>query len=314
MKYNLLGNTGLNISALSMGTVALGTEYGITMPDGAGRPGEREAVKLLRYAREKGINFFDTAPAYGNSEYLVGKALGDSDDCFIATKVTIPLDQKGKILSGKALKEKLTESIDNSLVALKRNFLDIVQIHNATREIVNRGEFTETLLYQHKQGKIRFLGATVYGEENAMAMIEDGHFAMLQVAYSILDQRMEKAVIPAAVKAGMGIIARSVYLKGVLSPRAQYLPEDLKSLRLAADQARRLFSSTWEKMPHYALRFALTNCNISAALVGPASIEELDVALEAQEAGPLETEIIKKAQGLGLDDDSLVNPANWSIP
>lgn len=314
MKYNLLGNTDLKISALSMGTVALGTEYGINMPGGAGKPVEREALKLLHHAREKGLNFFDTAPAYGNSEYLVGKALGNCDDCIVATKISIPLDQNGKILSGKALKERLTRSIDNSLAALKRDILDIVQIHNATREVINRGELTEALLYQQKQGKIRFLGASVYEEDNAMVLIEDGHFAMLQVAYSILDQRMEKAVIPAAVKAGVGIIARSVYLKGVLSPRAQHLPAELKPLQLAADQARRFFSSTWDEMPRYALRFALTNRNISAALVGPATIEELDVALEALEAGPLEPELAKKAQSLGLDDDGLINPANWSLP
>jgi len=110
MEYSSLGRTSLRVSKLALGTAAFGLEnYGIHEPNAPGRLSEAEAVGLVRGAVEKGINFFDTARGYGESEAVLGKALSDSGSCIIATKVGI--------------------SASGSPVALKQTVLDLSLIH-----------------------------------------------------------------------------------------------------------------------------------------------------------------------------------------
>ena len=144
MRYRQLGRTGLQVSRLALGTVSLGAAYGIPVPGEFGRPAEADAIRILEYAVDSGINLFDTAPAYGDSEQLIGKALKNRPDCCIATKIAIPLDAAGRPLGGNALRHNVVESLEASLCALQRDCLDIVQVHNATIEVIHRGELAAT--------------------------------------------------------------------------------------------------------------------------------------------------------------------------
>jgi aryl-alcohol dehydrogenase-like predicted oxidoreductase len=75
------------VSALSLGTVSLGVDYGIDAPGGFGRPDEQDAIRLVREAVDRGVTLVDTAPAYGASERIVGLAIGGDRRVLIATKV-----------------------------------------------------------------------------------------------------------------------------------------------------------------------------------------------------------------------------------
>ena len=88
MQYRTLGGTDLSVSILSIGTVELGMEYGIPVPNQSEGHDEEGAIDLLRFANHSGVNLFDTAPSYGNSEVLVGQSLGEHLNCHIATKVS----------------------------------------------------------------------------------------------------------------------------------------------------------------------------------------------------------------------------------
>src|SRR3972149_11222385 len=90
MEYRVLGKTGLKVSAIGIGTVSLGVDYGIEVPGGFGAPGEKGAIDLLKGCACEGINVFDTAPAYGRAEELLGKAFGNAADVGGITKVSIP--------------------------------------------------------------------------------------------------------------------------------------------------------------------------------------------------------------------------------
>ncbi|MEZ4616471.1 MAG: aldo/keto reductase [Caldilineaceae bacterium] len=90
MHYRTLGRTGLKVSALALGTVELGMDYGIGTPDHFVRPPEMAAIALVHAALDVGINFIDTARAYGESEVVLGKALrGRRDQVVLATKVNL---------------------------------------------------------------------------------------------------------------------------------------------------------------------------------------------------------------------------------
>ena len=313
MEHRILGRTNLNVSILSLGTVELGIGYGIRKPGQSERPDRSESTHLLQYAADQGVNLFDTAPDYGESEKLLGEALAYGHDCYFATKVSIP-EEDGRILTGKPLQAAINGSLEASLKALKRDWLDIVQIHNATADILEQGEIAEIMLKAKDSGKIRFLGASVYGEAAAWAVIKAGSFDTLELAYNLLDQRMADKIFPAAHQANIGVICRSALLKGALTERAEWLPEELAVLRQQAAKAVHTLAGSWQKLPQMALRFCLSSAYIATVLIGVCNREELRSALEAATAGPLAHDELMIAAGLALSEERLINPTYWPLP
>jgi aryl-alcohol dehydrogenase-like predicted oxidoreductase len=308
MEYSSLGRTGLLVSKLALGTAAFGLEnYGIHEPRERSLLWEDEAIGLVRAAVEKGINFFDTARGYGESESVLGKGLSDCASCSIATKVGISAATKGPA----ALKQTVMDSIETSLKALRRDVLDIVQVHNATQDILERGEILDILERAREVGKLKFVGASVYGEPAALAAIRSGRVDVLQIALNLLDQRMLATVLPEARKSNVGVVARSAFLKGALTDRAKLLPDGLRSLAEASDRMREALGETWELLPRTALRFCLSVPGVHSVLVGLRSLSELAAAIAAEDAGPLDSAVVRRTDLLKLNDDQLLDPSRW---
>ena len=313
MEYRALGRTDLRVSRLGMGTAALGMRYGISTPDQDDESPEIPAgLSLVREAVNKGIVFFDTAPAYGESERILGAALSSEPSCVIATKVLLP--EGASTMPSDSVESFLRRSLSESRSALGRSVLDVVQIHNAEPSIFRRKVVFDVLEDERSAGAIRFIGATTYGEEAALAAIESNAIDVLQIACSILDQRLCDRVLPAARKARIGIIARSVLLKGVLTPRANHLPKELDALRQAAARIREAFDVPWARLPRVAIRYCLGLQSVDVAIVGLRTTEELTEALAAVDEGPLSSEEMSKARTLRLEEERLLNPAHWNIP
>jgi len=314
MQSRILGITGLKVSALSIGTVSLGVNYGIDAPDQFGRPRYNEAVGLIDEAVNCGINLFDTAPNYGESERLLGTALKNHPDCLIATKVSIPRDEKKQVLSGKPLTEFIEKSIRESLEALQRKSLDIMQIHNATADVLEQGEMTENLIRLKNKGMIRCIGASVYKESEALAVLSAGCFDVLQVACSILDRRMEKKVFPEAKEKGIGILTRSALLKGALTYKAQWLPEELSELKEQVEKIKaEVTNGSWEQLQETAIRFCLSSPHIDSVLIGPRTRQELQFAIASQDKGPLSEELLKTLSAFQLQEEHFLNPSLWPV-
>lgn len=243
----------------------------------------------------------------------MGQALRSHPQCYIATKVPVPTDADGNLLNGAPLRQAVRSSLENSLRALRRDVLDIVQIHNATPEVIRRGEMADILIEARRKGKVRFLGASVYGEEAALEAIDAGCYDVLQVAYNVLDQRMARQVFPAAERADVGIIVRSALLKGALTAKAPWLPQELAELRRAAERAKNILAGAWQSLPEAALRFCLSAPQVATVLVGVRTLEELRQALAAAEAGPLSAEMLARTPALALRDEPLLNPSYWPV-
>ncbi len=296
------------MSALSLGTVALGVDYGIAAPGAFGRPVEDEAIRLVRAAVERGVTLVDTAPAYGDSERIVGRALAGRGDVIVATKVTPAAGDAAAVERG------ILDSIESSLRALGRDTLDIVQIHNATRAMIEHGAVTRALDGARRRGLVRVIGASVYGEQDAMAVIQAGDYSVLQVALNVLDQRMMQTVLPAADAAGIGVVVRSAFLKGALTSKAQWLPAPLAALREAAARARDVLAGgSWETLPDAAMRFCLSAPLVASVLTGARTQQELDAALAAEASGPLESALMADAARLAMTDERLLNPSYWPV-
>jgi aryl-alcohol dehydrogenase-like predicted oxidoreductase len=311
LQYLELGASGLRVSRLGLGTAAFGYErYGVAAPD-EGIVDAALVIRTIQAAVDGGITFFDTAPGYGRSEDLLGQALALHKDCIIATKVSIP--EEIDTIAPSELSRLVEASLDASRRALRRDVLDIVQIHNATIPVLQQGRLVEQLERARNAGKLRWIGASVYGPDTALAVLRTEKIQVLQTALSLLDQRMCSHVFPEAEKAGISILTRSALLKGALTMRARWLPESLRPVAEASERAVHRLGTTWNELPNLALRFCLALPAAHTVLVGVREPAELLECLAAEAEGPLPLDLLKIAGTLTLDDEHLLNPTYWRL-
>ncbi|MYD10378.1 MAG: aldo/keto reductase [Chloroflexi bacterium] len=319
MRYRQLGTTDLRLSEVSLGTVALGIPYGVGAEapgaDGVPPPADRDAIALVHHAIDRGLNFFDTARAYGRSEKLLGKALrGQRHKILLATKVSCQ-DDDGKDFRGRDLADKMAASLHTSLRLLGTEYVDLLLLHSASTELLDSGAAIAQLKRFQADGKTRYIGASTYGTVAPRIAIAQGVDA-LQVAFNILDQRLAAEVLPAADAAGVGIIARSVFLKGALSSRAEYLPARLSALKRqsrAVEQAAAALSPPLTREAA-ALKFVLAHESIATALVGVRDIAELEASLAAARAPGFCEATLERFRQLRCDEDELLDPSTWGLP
>jgi len=304
LEFRQLGNTGIQVSALALGTVELGMPYGFRGGNRYHPPDRATAIRLIHHALHQGINLLDTAPIYGESEAIVGCALREiRSRPFIATKVTVPEMNAGR---------SLLESIENSLRRLGCETLDLVQIHNATVEVLRREEVLRQMEDAVASGKVRLAGTSVYEVDEARATLAQPHFRTLQVALNLLDQSMRPQILPQAAAAGVGILARSAFLRGVLTDDPTDLPEQLQPLRRAAAEALALAGDCVSGCAELALRFCLSVSDLSSVLIGVRSIAELEKNVAAAQRGPLDHDIMRRLGECHVPDRTLLSPANWT--
>lgn len=303
-----LGHTGLMVGAISLGTVELGLDYGVAVDEDTRPPSAQAAERFVRQAVEHGIDYIDTARAYGESEAIVGRALADHPDVVVATK----LEPVAAGLAGRDLERVVERSIGDSRRTLGRDTLDILQVHSITEPLIPEALIPEALIdlmeAARERGWTRFLGASTYGAAAAHAVIDSGRFDIVQVAYSPLDREAEASALTSA---RLGVVARSVLLRGVLSRRFDRLPAALRPL---SDTVRRLLDATGatpDELPGLAYRFVLGHPRVLTALVGTTRIEELEEIFRAADAGPLPPEVDRAIREVTIDDADLLRPDRW---
>ena len=315
MKYRTLGRSNLYVSALALGTVELGMDYGIAAPGHFTRPPEAEAIALVHAALAAGVNFIDTARAYGESEAILGKALqGRRDEVVLATKVNLH-QPDGTLPAGAALRAHMLNSLETSLQLLQTEYIDLWQIHNVDGAVLARHEeVASTFADLLGSGKIRATGGSFYGAEAPAMALDLNLFDVLQVTYSVFDQRLEEQVLPRAQAQNVGVMVRSVLLKGALTERADHLPEHLEPLRVHSHRYRQIVADADLGLTsaQAAIAFALTHPQISSVLIGVRSQEELNENLPALTT-ELPAAFLRQLRTLRLDDDQLLNPGAWGI-
>lgn len=318
--YRTLGRTKLAVAPLALGAVELGMDYGIQAPGHFGRPSEQEAIRIVHAALAHGINLIDTARAYGASEAVLGKALrGRRAQAVLATKASTRLPD-GSMPTGAALRRHMLGQLDMSLRLLQTDAVEIWQLHTVGRpELAQMDEIAEVLTEAKRLGKARWTGASFYGTEMPLAALAQDHFNTLfdtiQVTYSVFDQRMVDQVFPLAQARHIGVIVRSVLLKGALTERAEHLPDHLEALRARSRQFRALVAEMELGLQpaQTAIAFALAQPQTGAVLVGVRSLAELEENLVALQT-PLPPAWLERLAALRLDDEALLNPATWGIP
>ena len=199
------------ISAMTLGTVQLGMNYGIANQDG--KPDEEKSFSILRTALENGVTSLDTARAYGDSELVIGRFLKtwEGEAPAIITKV-----RKLQGETPKELEQFVTESVEQSLDRLGVNKLDAVMLHGAQDPIIHGKACADAMKALLDHGYTDKVGVSVYTAEDIKGMLPYDIFSVTQVPMSIFDQRLiADGSIAKLQERDYTVFVRSVFLQGL---------------------------------------------------------------------------------------------------
>lgn len=278
-----LGRTGLSVSRIGCGLMRIGRKWGIDTPGNEALPDQKAAFTFLREAVELGINFFDTAPAYGTSEAVLGQFLSAHPDLaremIIATKCGMLWRDDGTTPQD-FLPESMRQSVENSL-RLLGGHLHLLQLHSINMEVLSREESLRVLEDFQQQGDVDFIGTTCTRPPEAAVKAATliGRFDTLQVQYNPLDQSMAKAINTAG-GFGLGVIVNRPLATGVLSSKVQFASDPKQ--REAARQIQA--QSGAADLAAYSWEFIFSNPSVTLALTGTRDIEHLKENLRALKA------------------------------
>ncbi len=307
MEYRELGRTRLKVSEIGFGCGNVG---GLMV-----RGSYQEQVQAVSRAIELGINYFDTAPQYGNglSETNLGKVMKELQpkNVMVATKVRLRLEDLGNI------RDAVRKSLRESLSHLNRESVDVFQLHSQVA-LVRGGLLQETLGVEdvlgvggvadafdkvRSQGLVRFIGFTGLGETEALhRIVASGRFDVVQAYYNLLNPSAGFSVpdrfvgndfrllIRKASEKRMGVVVIRVLAGGALGgevARQGYAAASTGTLTEGADyeadvdRAKKLdflVSGEIQSLPQAAVRFALMNREISTVLVGFSDLNQIEEA------------------------------------
>ncbi len=211
-----LGRTGFHVSVVGFGAFKIGRNQGIKYPHGYQLPDEQQVARLLNAVLDAGINFIDTAPAYGVSEERIGRSLRHRRDEFVlSTKVGETFVDGRSHYDFSA--ESVRASVHRSLKRLQTDVLDVLFIHSDGRDlhILTETDVVATLLELRDKGDVRAVGLSGKTVEGARAALEWADVLMVQ--YHLQD-RSHEPVIAAAAERGVGVVVKKGLASGHLTP------------------------------------------------------------------------------------------------
>ena len=287
MRMRELGRSGIEVSAYCLGTMMFGK---------VGNPDHDDCIRMVHRALDAGINFIDTADVYSYSETeeIVGKALkGRREDVVLATKVNGQMGE-GSNRSGNSRRWIVAE-VEHSLRRLQTDYIDLYQLHHPDP----RTDIEETLSALTdlvRSGKVRAIGSSNLPPSQiveAQWMSERHALQRLrteQPTYSILNRGIEREVLPTCRRYGMGVLVWSPLAMGLLTgryrkgrsqadnPRMHWVPKHLTDER-KLDAVERLIPVAEDaglSLTHLAMAFAVAHPEVSAAIIGPRTMQQLE--------------------------------------
>ncbi|HWB22412.1 MAG TPA: aldo/keto reductase [Gaiellaceae bacterium] len=303
MRYRTLGRTGLEVSELGYGAWGIGKSMWVGADDD-------ESLRALRRAIELGVNFLDTALAYGDghSEKLVGEVVrSSSETVYVATKVP-PKNMRWPAPDGIHADvafpgDYVIERTEESLRNLGLETIDVQQLHVWSDEWVGQGDWLEAVERLKADGKIRFFGVSIndHQPENAIRLIETGVVDSIQVIYNIFDQSPEVELFPAVQEANVGVIVRVAFdegaLTGKITPDTEFPPGDFRNNYFSGGRKEEVWDRVnaiardleipLDRLPEIALRFVQSHPAVSTVIAGMRSLRNVEANAAATDLGPL---------------------------
>lgn len=315
-KKRNLGKTNLKVTELGFGAWSIG---GL----GYGPVQEKQALETIKAYIESDGNFIDTARGYHKSEEILGKILSKNNlrkKLILASK-TFAGERKETI-------PQIRKDLEESLKLLKTDYLDLYYLHQPPEdpEVIDAAlnEFEKL----KKQGKIRFIGASIKGpdvtdktEELCQHYISTKRIDVIQLVYSILRQRLF-GIIGEAGRNGVGIVARTVLESGLLTGkylpghqfddhRARYNEKNLDYiLKTAKDLENFAIISPFKNLAQVAIKFALEPKGVSSVILGAHTKEQIEINMAIENLPELNKELVEKLKNKYKDKNNKFNFSN----
>jgi aryl-alcohol dehydrogenase-like predicted oxidoreductase len=311
LEYRNLGETGMRVSAISLGTWAFGSEWGSVSDD--------DSYAALNKAIDLGVNFLDTADVYGDgrSEKLIGRLLKErpDDEIFVATKA-------GRRLDPHAAEDysygNLSRFVERSLENLRLEALDLLQLHCPPTEVYRQDETFEALDRLQEAGKVKNYGVSVEKVEEARMALHYPGVKTVQIIFNIFRQKPAEEFFPLAEERNIGVIARvplaSGLLSGKMSADREFSEDDHRNFNRegqAFDRGETFSGVNFETglraveelkelvpegytLAQLALRWILMHPAVSCAIPGAKRPDQAEDNLAAAEMPPLLEEIMDR--------------------
>jgi len=317
MKYRPLGRTGIQVSEIGYGAWGIGGGLW-TGPD------DQEARRALNRAIDLGLNFIDTALAYGDghSEKLVGEVMRSRrEPLFVATKIP-PKNHLWPAPEGVPLREVfpydyIIKCTEQSLRHLGRESIDIQQLHVWQDAWSDEAEWFDALSRLREQGKVRFFGLSIndYQPNNALRALRSGRIDMVQVIYNIFEQAPEQELFPTCQELNIGVIARVPFdeggLTGAIKPDSVFPEEDFRSWFFAGDRKRKVYERVERlkkvlgaeaaSLPELALRFTLSPDAVSTVIPGMRRLSHVDSNIAVSDGRRLSPQMLERLRAFAWD-------------
>jgi aryl-alcohol dehydrogenase-like predicted oxidoreductase len=331
MQYRPLGRTGVKVSPLCLGAMMFGAW---------GNTDHEDSIRIIHRALDAGVNFIDTADVYsrGESEEIVGRALsgGRRDNVILATKVHGSMGDDPNQFGNS--RRWIATEVENSLRRLKTDWIDLYQIHRP-EEDTDIEETLGALSDLVHAGKVRYIGSSTYPASQIVEAqcssrrLGLERFVCEQPPYSMLIRGAEADVLPTCRRHDMGVIPWSPLAGGWLSGRWRLGADDLTSRRSAmlpqrydlslpgnqskleaADALAKLAEEAGLTLIEMAIAFVIRHPAVTAAIVGPRTMEHLESQLPAADV-ELPDDLLDRIDEIA-PPGSNVNPADtgWQNP
>jgi aryl-alcohol dehydrogenase-like predicted oxidoreductase len=308
MRYRTLGRTGLKVSEIGYGAWGIGGTQWLGGDD-------RESLAALRRALELGLNFIDTALAYGDghSERLVGQVVREAPQpVYVATKVP-PKNRLWPARPGIGIREVfpydyIIQCTEQSLRNLGLDHIDLQQLHVWNPEWIHEEDWRRAFEDLRRSGKVRFVGVSIndHQPDSALELIETGLIDTVQVIYNIFDQSPERRLFPLCQQRNIGVIARVPFdegaLTGQITAESQFDPRDFRSFYFRGDRKRQVeervaalrrdLAGVEGDLPEIALRFCLSHPAVSTVIPGMRKVRHVEANLAVSDKGPLDEQVL----------------------
>jgi aryl-alcohol dehydrogenase-like predicted oxidoreductase len=313
MQYRKLGKTGMNISAISLGTWQVGGKWGSDFNND-------NAAAILNKAIDAGINFIDTADVYsdGESEKAVGRVLKNrSEKIFVATKCGRQIQPHVNEGYQPAV---LRKYVEDSLKRLQLETIDLIQLHCPPTQVYYRPEIFALFDTLKQEGKIQYLGVSVEKVEEALKAIEYDNVTTVQIIFNMFRQRPAQLFFSEAVKKDIGVIVRvplaSGLLTGTFGKQTSFTAGDHRTFNrhgeafdkgetfsgidyetglAAVEELKKIFPGRTNLAP-VALKWILQHEAVSCIIPGASSAQQVDSNLSALDEMDLTPEQVNAVQ------------------
>ena len=310
MKYRRLGRTNLEVSEIGYGTWGIGGNMWL---DG----NDLENTASLQRAFDLGVNFVDTALAYGNghSEKIIGRVLKHRKErIYVATKIP-PINGKWPAKKGTKFHDAFTHNhiiscTEASLRNLGADYIDVQQFHVWNDEWANETEWQDAVSKLKSEGKIRYAGISMNSHEsgNGIEAAKSGLIDTFQVFYNIFDQSAEDRLFGFCRDENIGVIARVPFDEGSLTGKLTmdttfpegdfrsyyFTPERKNEVLKRVDEIAKLLDGEAHSLPELALRYVLHDDAVSTVIPGMRRVKHVESNCSVSDGKKLSDEIIAK--------------------